>query len=65
MISPTEVFEVTWNRADAGIYFACDLACIEGLIGVAIEQGQGAPCASEQKIRQTVACTQREQLYSG
>ena len=56
-----EVFKLTLNPANAGIYFACDLARIEGLIGVAIEQSQdGAPRAAEQKIRQPVGCTHSE-----
>ena len=49
------------NRADAGIYFARDLARVEGLIGVAIEESQdGAPRASEQKVPETVECTHSE-----
>src|SRR5580704_3431736 len=42
-----EVFKLSLHRTNAGIYFACDLARVEGLIGVAIEEGQdGAPRAS-------------------
>jgi hypothetical protein len=49
------------NRANASIYFACDLARVEGLIGVAKEQSQdGTPRAPKQKVRQTAICTHFE-----
>ena len=56
-----EVLKFTLDCANAAIYFACDLARVEGLIGLAIEQGEdGAARASEQKVRQTAVCTHSE-----
>jgi hypothetical protein len=56
-----EVLKFTLDCANAAIYFACDLARVERLIDVAIEQGQNrASRASEQKIRHTTVCTHSE-----
>lgn len=56
-----EVLKFTLDCANAAIYFACDLARVEGLTGLAIQHGEdGAARASEQKVRQTVVCTHSE-----
>ena len=52
------MFKFTLDCANAAIYFAGDLARVEALIGLAIQQGaDGAARASEQKVPETVACT--------